>query len=61
MRCGQQAPVLIWDGEGLWPLRDWAQAITSQLVLFGRMERLAEEVRERRANGRLLQQWLDQQ
>lgn len=37
-------PVLTWDGEGLWPLRDWAQAVTGQLVLFGRMERLARQL-----------------
>ncbi|HLV97366.1 MAG TPA: 3'-5' exonuclease [Ktedonobacterales bacterium] len=37
-------PVLTWDGEGLWALRDWAQGATGKVVLFGRMEHLAEHL-----------------
>jgi hypothetical protein len=46
--------VLTWDGEGIWPLRDWAQAVTGQLVLFGRMERLAGKITHARKGERVV-------
>ncbi|HEU5381402.1 MAG TPA: hypothetical protein VFV38_38760 [Ktedonobacteraceae bacterium] len=49
-----QTPVLTWDGEGLWALRDWAQAITGQVVLFGRMERLAGHLTHTRQGERVV-------
>jgi hypothetical protein len=46
--------VLTWDGEGLWPLRDWAQVVTGQVVLFGRMERLAGHLTHQRQGARVV-------
>ncbi len=50
----QHTPVLTWDGEGLWALRDWAQAIIGQMVLFGRMEHLAEHLTHTRQGERVV-------
>lgn len=47
-------PVLTWDGEGLWPLRDWAEAMTHQWLGFGRMERLAAQLTHRRQGERVI-------
>jgi hypothetical protein len=49
-----QTPVLTWDGEGLWPLRDWAEVTTGRVVLFGRMEQLAGQLTHARHGARVV-------
>jgi hypothetical protein len=51
-------PVLTWDGEGLWPLRDWAEATTGKVVLFGRIEHVAGQLTHTRQGERVVA-WRD--
>jgi hypothetical protein len=51
-------PVLTWNGEGLWPLRDWAEATTGKVVLFGRIEHVAGQLTHTRQGERVVA-WRD--